>query len=133
MTWTRSTETTRGQIDQFINEKRALEQVLKGLEIERMSDIFFRVLNHAKKPKLLIYQSLKFIWVWFNEDMMLNIVSVYSKLLTKDKGQFLKYLILFLSRIFSKSLAFKMELSRAKLQLGVQYKANLKSIFEEVV
>jgi hypothetical protein len=120
-------------MDQFINEKRALEQVFKGLEIQRMSDIFFRSLTHAKQAKILIYQTLKFIWVWFNEDLLLEIVATYAKILTKDQGQFIKYIVLFLARIFNKGLAFKMELSKTKLQLGVQYKANLKSILEEVV
>ena len=103
------------------------------MEVERMSDIFFRTLGHSKKPKILIFQTLKFLWVWFNEDLMLSIISVYAKLLTKEQGQFVKYIVLFLSRVFNKSLAFKMELSSTKLQLGVQYKANLKGILEDVV
>lgn len=133
MNWARTSKTTRGQMDQFINEKRALEQVFKGLEVERMSDIFFRILSHAKKAKILIFQTLKFLWVWFSEDMMLSIVSVYAKLLTKEQGANIKYIVLFLSRVLSKSLAFKMELSSTKLQLGIQYKANLKGILEDIV
>ena len=120
-------------MDEHMEEKRTFDNVFKGLEVERMSEIFFRVMGHVQQPNILIFSTLKYIWVQLNEDLMMNVFSVYSGLLTRDQGTYVRYIVLFLCRIFSKSLAFKMEISQSKLTIGVQYKANFKSIIEDVV
>lgn len=83
-----------------------------------MSEIFFRVMGHVQQPNVLIFTTLKYLWVQLNEDLMMTVLGVYSSLLTRDQGNYVRYLVLFLCRIFSKSLAFKMEISHTKLNIS---------------
>ena len=133
--WSRNSSSAvgQGQIDEYIEEKRTFDGIFKGLEIERMSEIFFRVMGHAQQPSVLIFSTLKYLWVQLNEDLMMTVLGVYSTLLTRDQGSYVRYIVLFLCRIFNKSLAFKMEISHTKLNISVQYRANFKAIIEDVV
>jgi len=71
--------------------------------------------------------TLKFMFVNLSQDMMLEFVDLYSELLSKADSENIKFIHMFLLRIFNKSIAFKLEL-RNTLKLTAAYKANLKQL-----
>ena len=66
----------------------------------------------------------------FGEDMLIDLLDTYCLLLSKEDKQYIKHIIMFLLRIFNTKIAFKLEL-RSSLQLGISYKANIKSLISE--
>lgn len=78
----------------------------------------------------LITNTLKFVYMNMNYDLMLEFVQIYSELMNRADSNNSKCIVKFMLKVYNAKIAFKLEIKN-QLKLGLAYKANLKSIMKD--